>query len=62
MIKLQIYPNRAEYDEAQEKQLAKLSKNHSTAALQKSIEEGMREQAQIRKHVRKSRVRLVLDV
>ncbi len=46
---LQIYPDREEYEAAQEKTLAKLSKSHSTAALQKSIEEGMRLQAQMRR-------------
>lgn len=49
LVRFQIYPDREEYEAAQEKTLAKLSKSHSTAALQRSIEEGMRLQAQMRR-------------
>ncbi|XP_033746293.1 E3 ubiquitin-protein ligase RING2-like [Pecten maximus] len=50
-----IYPSRDEYEAHQERVLAKLNKQHSTAALTHSIEEGLRLQAmnraqRVRKH------------
>ena len=36
-----IYPSREEYEEHQERVLAKLSQHHNTAALRQSIEEGL---------------------
>lgn len=40
-----IYPSRDEYEAHQERVLAKLTKNHNTAALSSSIEEGLKVQA-----------------
>ncbi|KAK7112637.1 hypothetical protein V1264_012065 [Littorina saxatilis] len=51
-----IYPSREEYEEHQERVLAKLSQHHNTAALRQSIEEGLRLQSlnraqRVRKHM-----------
>lgn len=43
-----IYPSRDEYEAHQERVLAKLNKNHSTAALVNSITEGIKLQSQNR--------------
>ncbi|PVD38548.1 hypothetical protein C0Q70_01164 [Pomacea canaliculata] len=50
-----IYPSREEYEEHQERVLAKLNQHHNTAALRQSIEEGLRLQSlnraqRVRKH------------
>lgn len=43
-----IYPSRDEYEAHQERQLAKLNKSHSSAALVNSINEGIKMQSQNR--------------